>query len=498
MLTVVGLEVSDRARLLVAGEMPDNVTGRISGIDTTVEIVSLIDSGVEMRTLFLIDSSVNLMFANQILNLLDFLIENKHPDELFSIAIINEGYNQLVVDFTDDRFDLYRARNTLTWENYESRIDQAVGIAVQQMITDQNNAFQFNQIVVLSDGRNVIEGGITREELILMLGNSYVTVHTVGFMYNPYDPISALFDIHAFSRVSGGIGYDMVVGVVDEFLTYRTSVLAERLGGFIRNIYYVRAEFPEQLMDGAIRPLELLNEAGVSLLNYGVYVPVAEILPEATPLATPTPTPPPVVTPLPLPEPVAESAIPPFVIPLALILVVGGASVLIAIAIKNKKGQSSKVNSGDSVPVAAPPQVEINDKVTEFVNNDSTVFLGGSDDSVTMFINENNNKGSDGKYYLILTDTLQPHKRFEVVVENSVVIGREPGQLGIMIDYDSKISRRHCSVSLRGGQLWIEDLVSSNGTFVNDDKLDTPRMIVNNDIVTVADTKFSVLIEQRQ
>src|SRR5260370_38016136 len=39
----------------------------------------------------------------------------------------------------------------------------------------------------------------------------------------------------------------------------------------------------------------------------------------------------------------------------------------------------------------------------------------------------------------------------------------------------SLISRRHCSFSLRDGPIWVQDLGSLNGTYLNGARIKTPR-----------------------
>lgn len=52
-----------------------------------------------------------------------------------------------------------------------------------------------------------------------------------------------------------------------------------------------------------------------------------------------------------------------------------------------------------------------------------------------------------------------------VIGDGEHIIGRDPGA-HLRID-SPKVSRRHARVFVRGGELWIEDLDSKNGTFVN-------------------------------
>lgn len=78
-------------------------------------------------------------------------------------------------------------------------------------------------------------------------------------------------------------------------------------------------------------------------------------------------------------------------------------------------------------------------------------------------------------------------------IDADLLIGRlapdDEGRLG----GDLEISRRHARVS-RGadGQLAIEDLGSANGTFVNDQRIDAPRILVPGDRVRVGKTVMEV------
>ena len=78
-------------------------------------------------------------------------------------------------------------------------------------------------------------------------------------------------------------------------------------------------------------------------------------------------------------------------------------------------------------------------------------------------------------------------------IDADLLIGRlapeDEGRLG----GDLEISRRHARVS-RGadGQLAIEDLGSANGTYVNDVRIDAPRVLVAGDRVRVGKTVLEV------
>jgi pSer/pThr/pTyr-binding forkhead associated (FHA) protein len=58
------------------------------------------------------------------------------------------------------------------------------------------------------------------------------------------------------------------------------------------------------------------------------------------------------------------------------------------------------------------------------------------------------------------------------------------------------ISNRHCALLIRGDRLFIRDLVSTNGTCVNDFRIDGEVELRPNDVILVGPLKFAVAIER--
>lgn len=72
-----------------------------------------------------------------------------------------------------------------------------------------------------------------------------------------------------------------------------------------------------------------------------------------------------------------------------------------------------------------------------------------------------------------------------------VIIGRDPScELSLQND---TVSSRHARLSYHHNQWWLEDLQSTNGTFLNDERVYTPVVIISGDEVRCG--KEALLIE---
>lgn len=86
----------------------------------------------------------------------------------------------------------------------------------------------------------------------------------------------------------------------------------------------------------------------------------------------------------------------------------------------------------------------------------------------------------------------QGQKKQIPLKEGITVIGRRPDcdvRVPIM-----RVSRKHCRIVFKGGKATIQDLGSTNGTFVNDDRI-MEREITAGDVLTVGAVKFTLQVD---
>jgi predicted component of type VI protein secretion system len=84
----------------------------------------------------------------------------------------------------------------------------------------------------------------------------------------------------------------------------------------------------------------------------------------------------------------------------------------------------------------------------------------------------------------------------QVPLEGVVDVGREPS-LQLHLDEDSQVSRRHARFSAQGGSAVVEDLGSTNGTYVNDQPISSPRSLNPGDKVRVGLTVLELRTRQQ-
>jgi pSer/pThr/pTyr-binding forkhead associated (FHA) protein len=84
-------------------------------------------------------------------------------------------------------------------------------------------------------------------------------------------------------------------------------------------------------------------------------------------------------------------------------------------------------------------------------------------------------------YQLIMRSGPTPGAAF-MLEGDQITIGRDPAN-SITIN-DAEISRRHARLTYQGGKYVLEDLGSTNGTFVNGQRLAGPRVLKSGEVVS--------------
>ena len=75
-----------------------------------------------------------------------------------------------------------------------------------------------------------------------------------------------------------------------------------------------------------------------------------------------------------------------------------------------------------------------------------------------------------------------------------IMIGRDTNcDLSMM---DEALSAHHARLTHHHGQWWLEDLNSTNGTFLNHEMLTTPAVVITGDHFKCGNTRFDIQVEE--
>jgi pSer/pThr/pTyr-binding forkhead associated (FHA) protein len=83
----------------------------------------------------------------------------------------------------------------------------------------------------------------------------------------------------------------------------------------------------------------------------------------------------------------------------------------------------------------------------------------------------------------------------QVFLQSELRIGRDPAS-EILVNHEP-VSNQHARLWYRNKQWWIEDLLSTNGTFLNDERIETPTILISGDEIRVGKVLLEIEIQQQ-
>ena len=91
-----------------------------------------------------------------------------------------------------------------------------------------------------------------------------------------------------------------------------------------------------------------------------------------------------------------------------------------------------------------------------------------------------------GKLVVVSSPALREGEQ-HLLDSSALIVGRDP-QSGLSLSSDDYASTRHARVEPRPDGVWVEDLGSTNGTFVNGDRLTRPHLLRPGDVIRIGQT----------
>lgn len=148
---------------------------------------------------------------------------------------------------------------------------------------------------------------------------------------------------------------------------------------------------------------------------------------------------------------------------------------------------NSKSRKGSEIHISGGANID-----RGYLSNDNNYFMGGYEALGETLVVGSDFRTSTGEMKYVVFSDLGNGSSFSLNVKDSVVLGRVQATGVVVVSSDSSISKRHCKISMVQGALYVEDLGSSNHTYVNSRVLTSPCRINNGDVLKIGNTSFRI------
>lgn len=85
-----------------------------------------------------------------------------------------------------------------------------------------------------------------------------------------------------------------------------------------------------------------------------------------------------------------------------------------------------------------------------------------------------------------------PPNQFDIEIFDRVILGSDPNSSHLVFEGDRDIFPAHCEIFFESGRLFLQDLASAQGTFLNGEALTAVRCIEENDILRMGTTELKI------
>ncbi len=131
---------------------------------------------------------------------------------------------------------------------------------------------------------------------------------------------------------------------------------------------------------------------------------------------------------------------------------------------------------GGPVSGFAPQFADAFDKPVEDSNQDTVVLNS---------FPKNNNEPQE-----IMLIEKNSQDKIQVPIADQVIVGRNSNMSDLVLKGDKAVSGKHCKITHENGRFFIEDIGSSNGTYVNQTKIKGKTEIVSGDELVMGRRKY--------
>ncbi|MDR1698969.1 MAG: FHA domain-containing protein [Prevotellaceae bacterium] len=434
----------------------DNLAVFLSGQKLVVKNIKNIESSNDGVTyLFIADNSGSigekkLTAMKSMLN--NMVLKMKAQD---NASFMTLGNDLLAAPFVSDQSAMQNQINALQASNEDTNLYAGIIKALNILSTD-SSVKPKKCVVILSDGEDYYLTGSTREEADLKVRQSHLPLYTIAMLDENATPpiIESSKILGSFARLSAG-GFDTTHGL--DATPYND--ITSKIISAVNQSRVLTADIADLKLTNDRSLLEIkLDISGQGTADDGYFVNSYVIKQNITPSALGA----------------AQISLP--LISAIILGIVGLIAIFVMFKIKNKKHNN-----------VLPP-----DMARGKIENDPTVVLkkqplpGSSQPPPAQSLQPPQLKISFTKL------GRGEDKSYSFSIVNELIIGSNPKKAQFTVVDDALLSARHCRIYYQNKKLYLEDLESTNGTFLNRIPIKQPHLLEQYDIISLGATELRV------
>jgi len=457
------LEILDANGALVSGLEPKGLVATLDGKPVTVNSFAPADGGAAF--VFLVDISRSLRTSHivQVRKALSEWIDSMGPQDRAAIVTFGETV-KLLSDYTGSKEDLRKIAELLEAQDQLTLLHQAILYGLELGRRADPDLAARRSLVVISDGMDDSRGSATKDEVLRRLTEEPLPIYAVGFYVPPMNEAKkrGLETLGEFARASGGEIFIAEDGNLTD--AFRQAMSRARA------TYKAVLDVSSFEADGQLHRISFVLQMDDRLYRESRDVRLVDL--RLVPGLTPAPP----ASPEEISAPQAEapklqpsesaarpaskkrSSLP----SVPLLMAIAALIAVLALLFFIGKKRTRPVGGGESHtgvnPTQAPPST-----AAKGIRLKLTVVRGA-----------------------------EASKDYDIEVAPAVTIGRLPRDNTIVIKGDAGVSGRHCEIFLEDGRLYVRDLNSTNGTFVNGIAIKKPQPLDDSDTLLLGRTELRV------
>jgi Mg-chelatase subunit ChlD len=459
----VYVDAVDQAGKAVDSIPQTQITATLGQIQVDVKEVTSFDKSSEgVGYVFLVDISRSLSASqfDQMKAAINLWIDKMRDSDRAAIISFGEKVTT-VQDFTADRNALKNGVKTLTVSDNKTQLHQGIAKGIELSRRVYAGLPTRRVIVTLSDGEDDFPGGMTRDEVLANMKDDRIPIYAVGVSQKGQKGDANRKKLGEFARMSGGEFYD---GNVAEWAKLYDAIQQKILKSFL-----VKLDAAKVPADGKSNRLQLTLNSGGKSMTDGLDLRL--LAKTVAPVA------------------VKEQPKPWYkMVPvLSYALSGGGLLVLIiALVVRAKQRKTARL-AAEEADKKRRAELEAARKkgVADAAARDAEKKL--KDEQLT--VKKASPPGLNMKLSVLGSGGDQ--RDYGITLSSRAFIGRS-STCDLSITNDEEISNRHCELVMEGGYVLINDLNSTNGTFVNGVPVKTGHRLKSGDLVMLGRTEMRI------